>query len=92
MIHACGYLVIEKRDELQFSQVKGDLRLCGGIINRKNLPKHFPMCYRRIENPDSHFCDSWVPCSIQECVNEYESFIAMHQKQLKKIEEEFESD
>ena len=92
MIHACNYLVIEKRDELQFSQVKGDLRLCGGIINSKNLPKHFPMCQRRIENLDSHFCDSWVPCSIQDCVNEYKSFIAMHQKQLEKIEEEFESD
>ena len=92
MIHTCGYLVIEKRDELQFSQIKEDLRMCGGIINSANLPKRFPMCYRRIESLDSHFCDSWIPCNIQECIEEYESFIDMHQNQLKKIKEEFEND
>jgi hypothetical protein len=92
MKYACGYLVIEKRDELQFSQIKDDFRLCGGIIKSSNLPKHFPMCYRRIESFDSHFCDNWVPCDIQECIDEYESFIAKHQNQLKEVKEEFENE
>jgi hypothetical protein len=92
MIHTCGYLVIEKSDELRFSQIKDDLRLCGGVINGKNLPKRFPMCYKRIESFDSHFCDSWIPCDIQECIEEYESFITMHQNQLKEIKEKFNNE
>mgnify|MGYP007111746887 CR=1 FL=1 len=89
MINTCGYLIIEKRDELSFSQIGGDLRLCGGIILQANLPKQFPTCYRRIESFDSHFCDSWVPCNIQECIEEYTDFIQMHQNQLNKIKREF---
>jgi hypothetical protein len=49
------------------------------------------MCYRRkVEILGSHICGSWVPCDIQECIEEYESFITMHQNQLKKIKEDFE--
>lgn len=91
MIQFHGYLIIEKRDELQFSQIKGAFHFSGGIIKSNNLPKHFPMCYRRrIESLGSHICGSWIPCDVQECIEEYESFITMHQNQLKKIKEEFE--
>ena len=89
MIHTCDFLVIEKRDEISFSQINSDLRLCGGIISQVNLPKHFPACYRRAESLDSHFCDDWIPCNIQECIEEYTDFIQMHQNQLNKIKEEF---
>jgi hypothetical protein len=93
MIHTCGYLVIEKSDEFQFSQIKGAFHMCGSIIKSDNLPKHFPMCYRRkVEILGSHICGSWVPCDIQECIEEYESFITMHQNQLKKVKEEFENE
>ena len=93
MIHTCGYLVIEKRDELQFSQIKGAFHFSGGIIKSNNLPKLFPMCYRRtIESYGSCFYGSWIPCDVQECIDEYESFITMHQNQLKKIKEEFENE
>jgi len=89
MINVCGYLIIEKRDELSFSQINNDLRMCGGIISQTNLPRQFPACYRRVESFDSHFCDSWVPCNIQECIEEYTDFIQMHQNQLNKIKQEF---
>lgn len=90
MIYTCGcYLVIEKRDEIQFSQIKNDLRLCGGIISSSNLPKHYPMCYRKNESFDPHFCDLWIPCDVQECIDEYQKFISMHQNQLNKIKEEW---
>lgn len=92
MILTCGYLIIEKRDEIQFSQIKGDWRISGGIINSANLPKTYPTCYKRIESFDSHFCDSWIPCNVRECIEEYEKWLSMHHNQLKKIKEGFEID
>lgn len=87
MIQCCGFLVIEKRDEAQFKQIKGDLRMCGGIISTANLPRKFPCCYRRVESFDNHFCDSWLPCDIRECIEEYKDWLSMHHNQLKKLEE-----
>ena len=89
MINICGYLIIEKRDELSFSQINTDLRMCGGVISQANLLKQFPCCYRRVESFDSHFCDNWVPCDIRECIEEHTNFIQMHQNQLNKIKQEF---
>ncbi len=91
MINSCGYLIIEKRDELSFSQIKGDFRVRGGgIIAENALPKTYPTCYRRVESFDYHFCDTWVPCSVDECIEEYTNFIQMHQNQLNKIKKEFD--
>ena len=85
MINQGGYLIIEEKDKIQFSQIKNDFRICGGIIVQANLPQKYPCCYRRIESFDSHFCDSWVPCHIDKCLEEYSNFIQMHNNQLNKI-------
>lgn len=92
MINACGYLIIEQKDEISFSQINSDLRVCGGIISQVNLPKLFPACYRRVVSFDSHFCDSWIPCDVQECIEEYTNFIQMHQNQLNKIERKYKNE
>ena len=89
MIHQGGYLVIEERDEVQFSQIKNDFRICGGIIVQANLPREYPCCYRRVESFDSHFCDYWVSCHINHCVEEYSDFIQMHSKRLNEIKTMF---
>lgn len=90
MIHQGGYLIIEQKDSASFSQLSGDLRICGGIISFSNLPTRYPVCYRRVESFDNHFCDSWIPCNINEFLEEYSNFIIMHQTQLAKLKLELQ--